>query len=82
MGFWEFATFVLIIPVGMILGIVVVLPWLVVRSVKGGGKCSRAQEIEETEMIQDIYRGLQKMEQRVEALETLLLEKERKDKQT
>jgi phage shock protein B len=34
---------------------------------------------EEARMIQEIYRSMEKMEARVEALETLLLEKERKD---
>ncbi|MGD8845439.1 MAG: phage-shock protein [Desulfobacteraceae bacterium] len=35
---------------------------------------------EEARMIQEIYHCLEKMESRVEALETLLLEKERKEK--
>ena len=35
---------------------------------------------EEAKMIQEIYHGLTRMEERVEALETLLLEKERKDR--
>lgn len=30
---------------------------------------------EETQLMQEIYRGLQRMEQRVEALETILIEK-------
>jgi phage shock protein B len=34
---------------------------------------------QEAKMIQEIYHGLTKMEERVEALETLLLEKEKKD---
>jgi phage shock protein B len=34
---------------------------------------------EEAKMIQEIYHGLTQMEARVEALETLLLEKEKKD---
>ena len=80
MNFWEFATVVLVIPVGALVGIVLALA---LRKVKGGGGArGREQEIEETLMIQDIYHGLQKMEQRVEALETLLLDKERKDKNT
>jgi len=40
---------------------------------------SEDQEAEETRMIQDIYHGLQRMEHRVEALETILLEKQRKE---
>jgi phage shock protein B len=34
---------------------------------------------EEAKMIQEIYHCMEKMEARVEALETLLIEKERKD---
>jgi len=34
---------------------------------------------EEAHLIQDIYHGLLKMEERVEALETLLLEREREN---
>jgi phage shock protein B len=41
---------------------------------------SQALADEEAKMIQEIYHCLEKMEARVEALETLLLEKERKDK--
>lgn len=35
---------------------------------------------EEAKMIQEIYQGLTHMEARIETLETLLLEKERKEK--
>lgn len=51
----------------------------IVRAFRGGGrKRSRAEEAEETEMIQEIYHGMNRMGERVEALETLLL---RDDKQ-
>jgi phage shock protein B len=40
---------------------------------------SRALADEEAKMIQQIYQSMEKMEARVEALETLLMEKERKD---
>lgn len=36
---------------------------------------------EETIMIQEIYTGLSKMEQRVEALETILMEQKGKERQ-
>jgi phage shock protein B len=39
---------------------------------------SRGLADEEAKMIQEIYHGLTRMEARVEALETLLLEKEKK----
>ena len=35
---------------------------------------------DETELIQEIHKGLSRMEERVEALETILLERERKKK--
>ena len=50
-----------------------------------GGAISRGQkeETDETKMVQEIYQGLADMEDRVEALETILLdrEKDRKGKQ-
>jgi phage shock protein B len=42
------------------------------------GRKAKTNDAEEARMIQDIYHGLTKMEQRVEALETLLLDKQRK----
>lgn len=50
----------------------------IVRAFRGGGrKRSKAQEAEETQLIQEIYHGLNKMGDRVEALETLLLRDDR-----
>ena len=50
-----------------------------------GGAISKGQkvEIDETKMVQEIYQGLSDMEERLEALETILLdrEKDRKGKQ-
>ena len=37
------------------------------------------QEAEEVRMIQEMYQGLEKMESRVESLETILLKGERKE---
>jgi phage shock protein B len=42
------------------------------------GRKAKTNDAEEARMIQDIYHGLTKMEQRVEALETLLMDKQRK----
>ena len=36
---------------------------------------------DESKLIQEIYRGLSKMEERVEALETLLMDRHRKEQQ-
>lgn len=57
--------------------------FVIIRILRGG--VSREEQrilSEETRMIQDIYQGLRRMEERVEALETLLLDRERKDRET
>ncbi|MBN2032077.1 MAG: phage-shock protein [Deltaproteobacteria bacterium] len=47
---------------------------------KGGfTRKGRDLEAEEARMIQQIYQGLSSIEKRVDALETILLEQERKD---
>jgi len=53
----------------------------IIRAAKTGGlsKKEKQTHAEETKMIQDIYHGLSKMEERVEALETILIERQRKD---
>lgn len=51
---------------------------LIIRASRGGGsKRSGKTEAEETRLIQEIHRGLVRMERRVESLETLLLDSER-----
>lgn len=53
----------------------------IIRVAKTGGlsKKDRQTHADETKMIQDIYYGLSKMEERVEALETILIERQKKD---
>lgn len=53
----------------------------IIRAAKTGGlsKKEKQTQAEETKMIQDIYYGLSKMEERVEALETILIERQKKD---
>lgn len=53
----------------------------IIRVAKTGGlsKNEKQTQAEETKMIQDIYHGLSKMEERVESLETILIERQRKD---
>lgn len=53
----------------------------IIRAAKTGGisKKEKQAHTEETKMIQDIYKGLSKMEERVEALETILMDRQRKD---
>jgi hypothetical protein len=53
---------------------------MVIRILRGGfTRKSRDLHAEEARMIQQIYQGLSSMEKRVEALETILLERERKE---
>jgi phage shock protein B len=52
-----------------------------IKILKGGlSPSSRRSQAEEAKMIQEIYEGLSKMEKRVEALETIILDQTRKDK--
>ena len=53
----------------------------IIKAAKTGGLSKKEKQArnEETQMIQEIYRGLSKMEERVEALETILIERQRKD---
>lgn len=55
---------------------VVVIGWVVVRLSTGG--CRRSPAADETKLIQELFHSLRDMEQRVESLETLLLDQERK----
>ncbi len=52
----------------------------IIRAAKTGGisKKEREAHSDETKMIQDIFNGLSKMEERVEALETILIERQKK----
>ncbi len=53
----------------------------IIKVSKTGGisKKDKQARTDETQMIQDIYHGLSKMEERVEALETILIERQRED---
>jgi len=66
----------LCIPLVALLGVIfLVALWLLKGNSKGQSKETNADE---ARMIQEIYHGLIKMEERVEALETLLLDKQGK----
>lgn len=67
----------LLIPLVAVVG-AVFLGALFILTMRGGSRrADREVRAEETRLIQDIYHGLIKMEERVEALETLLLERDR-----
>ena len=46
----------------------------------GLSRKTRQADAEEAMMIQDMYQGLSKMEQRIEALETILMDQKGKDR--
>jgi len=63
----------------LILGVVFLAA---LKILKGGGKHSRrGVDPEEAKLMQEIHQGLQKMEDRVESLETLLIEQSRARKE-
>lgn len=52
------------------------------RILKGGGKnATRGVDPDEARLMQEIHQGLQRMEERVESLETLLIEQARARKE-
>jgi len=55
---------------------------LVAIKILRGGLSRKGQKLqaEETRMIQEIYQGLSRMEERVEAVETIILDSKRKDR--
>ena len=56
---------------------------MAIRILKGGvSRKGQKVQTEEARMIQEIYQGLSQMEARVEALETIILDRERKDSES
>ncbi len=67
------------IPLAAILGGILLA---IIKVLKGGSsRADRETQAEETKLIQDVHQGLIKMEERVEALETLLIERDKKEKE-
>ncbi len=66
-----FGSFVLI---PLVVGATIVIS---IKILKGGS--SRKDQAEDSKIIQEIYQGLSRMEERVEALETILLDRESRD---
>jgi len=50
---------------------------MAIKILRGG--VSRKGQADDAKMIQEIYQGLSRMEQRIESLETILLEREHED---
>jgi phage shock protein B len=54
---------------------------IAIKLLKGGiSRTDRKQQAEETKLIQEIYQGLSRMDERVEALETILLDRDGKER--
>lgn len=53
-----------------------------IKMIKEGGvsRKDRQSQTDEARMIQEIHQGLTRMEERVDALETIILDHERKDR--
>lgn len=69
----------MVFGIGLVVVIGVILIAVINALRRGRTAEDRRLDEEETRMMQEIYQGLEKMEKRVEALETLLLDRERKD---
>ncbi len=71
--------------VAIIFGSIVLIPAVIggtilmsIKLLKGGA--SRKDQAEDSKIIQEIYQGLSRMEERVESLETILLDQDKKDR--
>ncbi len=54
---------------------------IAIKIIKGGiSPAGQKLQSEEARMIQEIYKSLSRMEERVETLETLILDRDRKDR--
>ena len=55
---------------------------MAIKIIKGGlSQKGRQTQTDEARMMQEIYQGLSRTEERVEALETIILDHERKDRE-
>ncbi len=78
------AVFIVAIVIGGIILALAIIGSTVLMAIKilKGGLSRKGQRLqaEEARMIQEMYQGLSRMEERVEALETIILDRERKDR--
>lgn len=72
-------SFIAIIGIGFLV-ITALILMAILRLLSGRRSGSGGLDADEARMMQEIHQGLEKMEKRVDSLETLLLERERKDK--
>lgn len=63
----------------VLIGVMGVVATMLIATFRGGKhRGSRVSEAQETQLIQEIHRGLTRMEERIEALETLMLDQGKK----
>jgi len=78
------AVFIVAIVIGGIILALAIIGSTVLMAIKilKGGLSRKGQglQAEEARMIQEMYQGLSRMQERVEALETIILDRERKDR--
>jgi phage shock protein B len=78
------AVFIVAIVIGGIILALAIIGSTVLMAIKilKGGLSRKGQRLqaEEARMIQEMYQGLSRMQERVEALETIILDRERKDR--
>ena len=78
------AVFIVAIVIGGIILALAIIGSTVLMAIKilKGELSRKGQKLqaEEARMIQEIYQGLSRMQERVEALETIILDRERKDR--
>ena len=75
---------VLIVFAGLVLSLAVVggTILMTIRLRQGGlSRKDREEQMNEAEMIQEIYNGLSKMEKRIDALETILMDRQGKEQE-
>lgn len=75
---------VMIVFGGIVLALAIIGGTILIglKILKGGvSQKGQRQQTDEARVIQEIYQGLARMEERVESLETILLEKERSRKE-
>jgi phage shock protein B len=72
-----------VLIVAIIFGSIVLVPAIIggtivvsIKLIKG--KSSRKDQADDSKVIQEIYQGLSRMEERIEALETILLDREKR----
>ncbi len=78
------AVFIVAMVIGGIILALAIIGSTVLMAIKilKGGLSRKGQRLqaEEARMIQEMYQGLSRMQERVEALETIILDHERKDR--